>query len=164
MPKNTISRRSILLAGLGVAGAGALTARSDSTGTSSSSGAPDLVSPSGDAVRRAEDARSGTGRVRQHSLTAVPAALDLGGGVTARTWAFGERTPGQEIRITAGDTLAADVVNRLPGGATTSIHLARPAPAQRHGRRAAGHPASGCGREHPRLPLRRRRPRDVLGV
>lgn len=122
MRKNTIGRRSILLAGLGAAGAGALAACSDSSSTSAPSGAPDLVSPSGDAVRRAEDARSGTGRVREHSLTAAPAILDLGGGVAARTWAFGERTPGREIRITAGDTLAADLVNRLPGGATTSIH------------------------------------------
>ncbi|MGP4112694.1 multicopper oxidase family protein [Streptomyces sp. 4N509B] len=122
MPKNAISRRPILLAGLGVAGVGALAACSDASSTSGSSGAPDLVSPSGDAVRRAEDARSGTGRVREHSLTAAPATLDLGGGVTARTWAFGERTPGQEIRITAGDTLAADLVNRLPDNSTTSIH------------------------------------------
>jgi FtsP/CotA-like multicopper oxidase with cupredoxin domain len=116
---NSISRRSVLLAGLGAAGAGALAACSTSSG---SSGAPGLVSPSGDAVRRAEEARSATGRVREFSLTAEPATLDLGAGVTAPTWAYDDRAPGREIRITAGDTLAAGLANRLPGNTTTSIH------------------------------------------
>ncbi|MGP3968194.1 multicopper oxidase family protein [Streptomyces sp. 6N223] len=119
---NSISRRSVLLAGLGAAGAGALAACSTSSGTSGSPGTPDLVSPSGPAVRGAEDARAGSGRVRAFSLAAAPAALDLGAGVTARTWAYDDRAPGHEIRITAGDTLAADLSNQLPDNTATSIH------------------------------------------
>ncbi|GAB2873433.1 multicopper oxidase family protein [Streptomyces mayteni] len=116
---NSISRRSVLLAGLGAAGAGALAACTNSSGTSA---APDLVSPSGAPVRRAEDGRPGSGRVREVALVAAPATLDLGAGVTAATWAFDGRAPGREIRIAAGDTLAAELSNQLPDSTTTSIH------------------------------------------
>jgi FtsP/CotA-like multicopper oxidase with cupredoxin domain len=118
---NNTSRRSVLLAGLSAAGAGALAACSNS-GAARSSTAPTLISPSGDAVGRAEDARSGSGRVREFSLNAAPATVDLGGGITSRTWAYNDHAPGPEIRIMAGDTLAAELANQLPGDATTSIH------------------------------------------
>ncbi|WP_413810455.1 multicopper oxidase family protein [Streptomyces sp. OE57] len=116
---NSINRRSVLLAGLGVAGAGALAACDSASG---SSGTPGLVSPSGAAVTRVEKKRSSTGRVMKRSLTATPVRLDLGGGVTARTWAFDGQAPGKEIRLTAGDTLAAELTNQLPDRTTTSIH------------------------------------------
>lgn len=116
---NSIHRRSVLLSGLGIAGAGLLAACSDAT---AQSGSPSLVSPSGSPVAAAEKKRTGTGTTHRVSLTAAPARLDLGGGVTTNTWAFDGRTPGKELRGTAGDTIAAELNNQLPGKTTTSIH------------------------------------------
>ncbi|WP_055527960.1 multicopper oxidase family protein [Streptomyces graminilatus] len=119
---NSINRRSVLLAGLGAVGAGTLAACTDSG--SAAGGAPGLIGPSGSAVARVERERTGTGTGRQHriTLTAAPAMLDLGGGVTARTWAYDGRTPGKEVRLSAGDTLSAELVNQLPDRTATSIH------------------------------------------
>ncbi|MEU2267074.1 multicopper oxidase family protein [Streptomyces olindensis] len=114
---NSINRRSVLLAGLGVAGVGALAACS-----SGSSAAPALVSPSGSAVAAAERKRKCTGRTQKVALTAAPAMLDLGGGVMAKSWAFSGQAPGKEIRLSAGDILAAELSNQLPSKTTTSIH------------------------------------------
>lgn len=80
---NSTNRRSVLLAGLGVAGAGAITACS-----SGSSATPALINPSRSAVAAAEKKRKGTGRTQKVTLTAAPAMLDLGGGVMAKSWAF----------------------------------------------------------------------------
>ncbi|MEU0171418.1 multicopper oxidase family protein [Streptomyces iakyrus] len=114
---NSINRRSVLLAGLGVAGAGALAACSSGSG-----GSPALLSPSGSAVAAAEKKRPSTGRVRNVNLTAAPATLDLGGGTKAKSWAFSGQAPGKEIRLSVGDTLAAGLSNQLPDSTTTSIH------------------------------------------
>ncbi|MFC8429611.1 multicopper oxidase family protein [Streptomyces sp. NPDC057253] len=114
---NSINRRSVLLAGLGVAGAGALAACSSGSETTHG-----LVSPSGSAVAAAERKRKGTGRTRHVNLTAAPALLDLGAGVMARSWAFSGQVPGKEIRLSTGDTLAAELSNQLPNRTTTSIH------------------------------------------
>ncbi|ALV33135.1 multicopper oxidase family protein [Streptomyces sp. CdTB01] len=113
---NSINRRTVLLAGLGVTGAGALAACSGSTGTAA------LVGPNASVVAAAEKKRKSNGRVRQVTLTAEPAMLDLGGGVMANSWAFSGRTPGKELRLSVGDTLAAELSNRLPNKTTTSIH------------------------------------------
>ncbi|MFF9410858.1 multicopper oxidase family protein [Streptomyces anandii] len=113
---NSMNRRSVLLAGLGVAGAGALAACSSSAGT------PALVSPSGSAVAAADEKRARSGKTHELTLTAARAMADLGAGIKARTWAFDGRTPGREVRVTAGDTLAATLSNQLPNQATTSIH------------------------------------------
>ncbi|MEU3518349.1 multicopper oxidase family protein [Streptomyces sp. NPDC006654] len=115
---NSINRRSVLLAGLGVAGAGALAACSSDSGSSTAS----LVSPTGEAVAAAEKKRKTTGRTQQVTLTAAHAMLDLGGGVMANSWAFSGRTPGKELRLSVGDTLAAELSNQLPDKTTTSIH------------------------------------------
>jgi FtsP/CotA-like multicopper oxidase with cupredoxin domain len=112
---HSINRRTVLLAGLGAAGAGTLTACSNSGST------PALVSPSGSAVAAAEKKRAGTGRQHKITLTAAPAVIDLGG-VRAKTWSFDGRTPGKEVRLSAGDTVAAELANQLPGKTTTSIH------------------------------------------
>ncbi|MEV7278844.1 multicopper oxidase family protein [Streptomyces sp. NPDC093111] len=117
---NPVNRRSVLLAGLGAAGAGALTACSGSPSTPS--GAPSLVGASGPEVTRVERARAGTGTERRHTLTAASAKFDLGAGITARTWAYDGRAPGKELRITAGDTLVATLSNQLPDRTATSIH------------------------------------------
>ncbi|TWV32044.1 multicopper oxidase family protein [Streptomyces misionensis] len=114
---NSINRRSALLAGLAVAGGGALAACGSGSG-----GTPALVNPDSKVVATTERGRKATGTVRDVTLTAAPAVLDLGGKVTAKSWAYGGHTPGKELRITAGDTLAAELSNQLPGGTTTSVH------------------------------------------
>ncbi|MFE1913672.1 multicopper oxidase family protein [Streptomyces anandii] len=113
---NSMNRRSVLLAGLGVAGAGALAACSGSAGT------PALASPSGSAVAAADERRTRSGKIHELTLTAARAVADLGAGITARTWAFDGQTPGREVRVTAGDTLACTLSNQLPNQATTSVH------------------------------------------
>ncbi len=117
-PGSTPGRRSFLLAGLGVAGAGVLAA----CGGGSGAGRPALVSPSGAAVGAADGKRNRTGRTHEVSLVAAPAPVELGGGVTAGTWAFAGRTPGEELRVSAGDLVAATLSNRLPDRTTTSVH------------------------------------------
>lgn len=113
---NSINRRSVLLAGLGATGAGALAA------CGNSGSIPALVSPSGSQVTRVARKRAGTGRGQKITLTAAPARLDLGRGIGAKTWAFDGQTPGKEVRISAGDTLTAELANQLPNKTTTSIH------------------------------------------
>ncbi|MFE0250146.1 multicopper oxidase family protein [Streptomyces sp. NPDC059010] len=112
----SMNRRSALLAGLGVAGAGALAACSGSSST------PALIGPSGSAVAAADKKRTRTGKTHELTVTASRAMVDLGAGITARTWAFSGRLPGREVRVSAGDTLAATLSNQLPNRATTSIH------------------------------------------
>lgn len=79
---------------------------------------PRFVAPSGAAVRQAEAARGGTGRVARVRLVAAPAQIDLAG-TTAETWSFGS-VPAPTIRLSAGDTLLANLSNQLP--ADTSAH------------------------------------------
>ena len=116
---NSINRRSVLLAGLGVAGAGALAACSSGSGSGSGTA---LVNPSGSAVAATEKKRKTTGRQQKLTLTAAPAMIDLGGGVMPKTWAFDGRTPGKEVRLSVGDTLVAELSNQLPNKTATSIH------------------------------------------
>ncbi|MEV6195127.1 multicopper oxidase family protein [Streptomyces sp. NPDC051920] len=113
---NSINRRTVL-AGLGAAGTGLLAAcGKDAPST------PALLSPNGARVAGVEKKRSATGRVRSLNVTAAPATLDLGGGVVAKSWAFSGQVPGKEIRISAGDTLEAELSNQLPDGTATSVH------------------------------------------
>ncbi|WP_436736640.1 multicopper oxidase family protein [Streptomyces sp. BBFR102] len=121
----TPTRRSLLGAGLGLAGTGLLAACSSSGGTRSdhgpgaATGADDWIDPAGREVADAERARAGGGRVREVRLTAAETRLDLGP-VTVPTWAYGDRLPGREVRVTAGDTLALTLANHLPEA--TSLH------------------------------------------
>ena len=124
----SLDRRSVLLAGLGLAGSGALAActgnsGSSMTGTSmpdmSASPSPMLVDPSGPQVAAADAKRTRTGRSVNVSLMAVSGMVDLGG-PTVSTWAFDGRLPGREIRISAGDTLAVTLANHL--AQPTAIH------------------------------------------
>ncbi|MGW4105080.1 multicopper oxidase family protein [Streptomyces sp. NPDC004976] len=116
---NSINRRSVLLAGLGVAGAGALAACTNASG---SGGSTALINPNASAVAATEKKRKSTGRQQKVTLTAAPAMIDLGGGVMPKTWAFDGRTPGKEVRLSVGDTLVAELSNQLPNRTTTSIH------------------------------------------
>ncbi|MEU1780694.1 multicopper oxidase family protein [Streptomyces abikoensis] len=115
------TRRAVLGAGIAAAGSGLLAACSKGTGDGPSPSATPggFVSPDGREVAAAE-ARRGTGPVRQVRLTATPARLDLGGGRTVASWAYGDTLPGREVRVTAGDTLALTLANHLP--VPTSVH------------------------------------------
>lgn len=116
---NSINRRSVLLAGLGAAGAGTVAACSSSAGSTTVRA---LVDPSGGQVAQTEKKRTSSGREQKITLTAAPAMIDLGGGIMPKTWAFSGRTPGKEVRLSAGDTLVAELANQLPNRTTTSIH------------------------------------------
>lgn len=104
------TRRAVLGATTAVAG-GALLAACSGSGSmdgmdgmdhgSTPSAAPGgFVDPAGPEVVAAE-ARRGSGPVREVRLTATATPLDLGGGRTVRSWAYGDRLPGQEVRVAA---------------------------------------------------------------
>ncbi|MGW7075919.1 multicopper oxidase family protein [Streptomyces sp. NPDC054866] len=130
-PLRTPSRRALLGAATAVAGSGILTACSGSGSGSDSGhaghgsgsapkGKPEgYVDPAGEEVAAAEKKRAGGGTVREVKLMAMKAKLDLGGR-TVNTWAYGDRLPGKEVRVTAGDTLALTLANHLPQA--TSLH------------------------------------------
>ncbi|MEU9094279.1 multicopper oxidase family protein [Streptomyces sp. NPDC048428] len=124
------TRRAVLGASLAFAGTGVLAACSGGDGAADHAamnhGAPSgtavpegYVSPDGPEVAAAEK-RRGAGPERKIALTATASRLDLGGGRTVSSWAYGDRLPGQEIRVTAGDTLALTLANHLPQA--TSLH------------------------------------------
>lgn len=81
---------------------------------------PGYVDPAGPEVKAAEAARKATGPVTEVKLTATATTLDLGGGRSVRSWAYGDELSGQEVRATAGGTLALTLANNLP--AATSVH------------------------------------------
>ncbi|MEU5260121.1 multicopper oxidase family protein [Amycolatopsis sp. NPDC021455] len=110
---NTFDRRSILRAGLLAAGAGVLSACTASPSTAN------LVLPSDPRVAEAEARRHTSGQVRTVRLTARPGPVDLGGPQVS-TWTYDGVLPGKEIRVRAGDTIHAELTNRLP--AETSVH------------------------------------------
>lgn len=125
------TRRAVLGAAIAAAGTGVLAACSDASGSpgtdhgpmnhgSSTEATPaGYVAPDGPEVAAAE-AKRGSGPVRSVRLTATATPLDLGGGRTVTSWAYGDRLPGQEVRVTAGDTLALSLTNNLPQ--STSVH------------------------------------------
>lgn len=95
---NTLSRRSLVVGGLGLLGSGALAACS----------APSISSTAGTGSGVAS---AGAGqRVVAKTLTARPVRLDLGG-PSVSTWAYGDSAPGPLIRATAGDRLRITVDN-----------------------------------------------------
>lgn len=135
------TRRAVLGATAALAGSGLLAACSDGSGGSGTSGTDHAamghgsmnhdgsspaatpggyVDPAGPEVQAAEAARKATGPVSEVRLTATATPLDLGGGLTVRSWAYGDKLPGQEVRVTAGGTLALTLANNLPQA--TSLH------------------------------------------
>ena len=117
-----ISRRTVLLGAVGLAGVAA----SGATWTAlppSATATEGRVLAGSDAVRRVEQARlaRGTGRRVQASVTPRPVEVDLGGRVV-RTWAYGDQVPGRILRCNAGDRLDVDVHNRLPEPTTVHWH------------------------------------------
>ncbi|WP_156725267.1 multicopper oxidase family protein [Streptomyces apocyni] len=124
------TRRTVLGASIAVAGTGVLSACSGS-GSGSDHGSHGgeakppqstpggYIAPDSEEVAAAE-AKRGGGPVRKVKLTAARTTLDLGGGRTVASWAYGDQLPGKEVRVTAGDTLALTLVNHLPE--PTSAH------------------------------------------
>ncbi|MGW7454398.1 multicopper oxidase family protein [Streptomyces sp. NPDC054787] len=139
LPTRPTTRRALLGASAAVLGSGLLSACSgsgSSTGSRSGSSGADhgsmnhggsladgpagYVDPAGPEVKAAEAARKATGPLTEVKLTATATPLDLGGGHTVRSWAYGDKLPGQEVRATAGGTLALTLANNLPEA--TSLH------------------------------------------
>ncbi|MFE1177016.1 multicopper oxidase family protein [Streptomyces sp. NPDC058773] len=129
----THSRRALLGAGIAVVGCGLPAARatgvfssgphSGTDGRGPAHGShrddpPGYVSPDGPEVAEAERKRGG-GPVREFTMTAATARIDLGGH-TVDTWAYADELPGRTLRVTAGDTLAVTLNNHLPQ--STSVH------------------------------------------
>ncbi|MBA0050101.1 multicopper oxidase family protein [Streptomyces sp. AJS327] len=125
------SRRTLLGAGVALAGTGLLGAcSSDDDGGSQDGGAKgqadakpatdgEWIEPDSKEVRAAE-AKRAAGDTEKVSLTATRSKLDLGDGVTVSTWAYDEELPGKEVRVTAGNTLELKLANNLPEA--TSVH------------------------------------------
>ncbi|MEU1482569.1 multicopper oxidase family protein [Streptomyces sp. NPDC005752] len=127
MPK----RRAVLGAGIALAGTVGLTSRASATPA-----APPLATAAPSPARRAADpyvtpggpevvdaeARRGTGPVRKVALTATASRCELGDGLTVPTWTYGDRLPGEAIRVTAGDTLELALANHLPQATTMHWH------------------------------------------
>ncbi|MGD6745840.1 multicopper oxidase family protein [Streptomyces sp. BH106] len=120
----TPTRRTLLGAAVAVAGAGTLAACSGSSAGHDGHGTADAaprgyVDPAGKEVAAAEKERGSDGRVREVRLTAAATRLDLGDR-TVKSWSYGGDLPGEEVRVTAGDTLALTLANHLPE--PTSMH------------------------------------------
>lgn len=125
---SSIDRRLFLRAGLATAGGALATAcapaqnratQNHPTQSASAQGAP-FVRPSGPEVGVAEAARR-PGRVREFHLIAREGRADLGGPVV-RTWMYGDRLPGEPIRVRAGEVVRARLTNRLPQETTVHWH------------------------------------------
>ena len=109
------SRREFLGITGGLAAAVALGACSNTSGA-------DRIDPRGPEVSAAEAARTRPGAaVTALDLTA--SAFDLAlGSLVAPTWAYGDRVPGPEVRMRAGDILEARFINDLPVATTVHWH------------------------------------------
>ncbi|EFH32152.1 multicopper oxidase [Streptomyces pristinaespiralis ATCC 25486] len=62
------------------------------------------------------------GKLRGLSFTATPATVGIGGGRTVRTSTYNGELPGEEVRITAGDTLELTLANHLSEPTTVHWH------------------------------------------
>ena len=121
-----LTRRRLLQTGAGVVALGAAAAGVDaarggngSYGLVGGSAAP--IGPSSPEVLAAERARTKSGQLVRRTLTARPGTVDLAG-KSARTWLFDDTLPAGEIRLSAGDELQVDVVNRLTDPTTVHWH------------------------------------------
>jgi len=111
---NPFSRRTLLRAGLVVAAAGV-----QSACTSGSTAGAGLVLPTDPRIAAAEARRHTTGQTHAVRFTAQAGVVDLGG-PQVTTWTYDGLLPGKEIRVRAGDTIRAELTNRLP--VDTTIH------------------------------------------
>ncbi|MEU7638774.1 multicopper oxidase family protein [Streptomyces sp. NPDC039016] len=126
----THSRRALLGAGVAVAGGSLLASSAGAAGAASRpdtrhddnrSGSGRYVDPHGPQVAECEDRRNSSGQVRRLHVEARKARIDIGG-ETVGTWVYGDRLPGDVIRLTTGDTLSMTFVNSLPQSTTLHWH------------------------------------------
>ncbi|MEU4897061.1 multicopper oxidase family protein [Streptomyces sp. NPDC044780] len=89
-------------------------------GAPASDAPPAYISPHGPEVAERERKRD-PGPVRRFRLTATATTLDIGARKVT-SWAFEDQVPGQEIRVTAGDTIALTLANNLPQSTTLHWH------------------------------------------
>ncbi|MER7988447.1 multicopper oxidase family protein [Streptomyces noursei] len=127
---STHSRRAVLTAGIAVAGGSLL---ASAPGAAATTPAPDgrradarprggrYVDPGGPEVAEAERRRASSGRVHRLHLEAQKARIDIGSR-TVDTWVYGDRLPGEVVRITSGDTLSMTFRNSLPQSTTLHWH------------------------------------------
>ncbi|MEU1127450.1 multicopper oxidase family protein [Streptomyces sp. NPDC005899] len=119
------TRRAVLGAGIALTGTTALAPRVHASAparpSSAARAADQYVTPDGPEVQEAE-ARRGAGPLRKVSLTATASRVELGDGLTVPTWLYGDRLPGQAVRVTAGDTLELALANHLPQSTTVHWH------------------------------------------
>ena len=108
-----ISRRSLLLGGLGLAGLGGLAACS---GPGTGIVVPERSIPSAPSVTPAPGQNVVTA-----ALTPKQTTIDLAG-QTLQTWAYGDEVPGKVLRANAGDFLRVFVDNQLPADTTVHWH------------------------------------------
>lgn len=110
-----LTRRTVLLGGLGIATTGALSAcsRAENPGVA-------LTAPRTFGTPAPLNPTPGQ-RVVEKRLTAKPVTLDLGG-PTVRTWAYGDTAPGPLIRANAGDLVRVHLDNQLPTDTTIHWH------------------------------------------
>ena len=114
-PGTAVTRRRLLLGGLGLAGVGTLAACSGATGSSG----PTALGSRTTLPASPPVSPSAGQKVIDLALNPRPVTVDLGG-VTVNTWAYGEQVPGTPVRAKAGDLIRATVRNELPQ--PTSIH------------------------------------------
>lgn len=110
-----VTRRGLLLGGLGAAGVGALAGCDASSPTQDKTVGVPPSSPLTSVPRQ---------RTFATTLTAQPATVDVGGHLM-HTWAYGDTLPGRTLRATAGDLLHIAVQNQLPADTTVHWHGVR---------------------------------------
>ena len=76
-----------------------------------------LVPPGGQALTSAPG-----GEIRDFSLTAAPATLELRPGLKTDVWAYNGTVPGPELRVKVGDLIRVHLTNNLPTGTTIHWH------------------------------------------
>ncbi|THV42367.1 multicopper oxidase family protein [Glycomyces buryatensis] len=110
-----LTRRSVLRSGAVAIPFAALAACSEDQEPK-----PSFVGPDSERVAAAEAARN-PGAVREITLNAVAAEVDLGG-LIVPTWTYGGTVPGAPIRVAKGEQIKATLVNDLPAATTVHWH------------------------------------------
>lgn len=65
---------------------------------------------------------AGGGPTVKFDMTAAPATLELVEGVATEVWAYNGTVPGEELRLTIGDTIELTLKNELPVPTTLHFH------------------------------------------
>lgn len=113
-PMKTIKGRTPLRAGLALVVAPAIGACSRQQDDQS------FINPDAEQIDATEERRR-PGRVRDFTIEAVAGTVDIGG-PTVSTWSYGERLPGEPIRVNAREQVRARLVNRLSRETSVNWH------------------------------------------